>query len=63
MKSKGTAVNERGIRKDLEGCNPGVTKLLFGKLGSKDSQLQLRLMIPCCVISGHMLHLLSKSHH
>jgi hypothetical protein len=63
MTSKGKAVDERGIRKNLEGCNPGVIELLFGKLGSKDSHSQLRLMISCCVIYGDMLQLLSKSHH
>jgi len=41
MTSKGKVLDERGIRKYLEGRNPGVIELLFGKLGSKDTQSQL----------------------
>jgi len=41
VRSRGKAVDERGIRKYLEERNPGVIELLSGKLGSKNSQSQL----------------------
>jgi hypothetical protein len=39
--SRVKVVDERGIRKYLEGSNPGIIELLFGKLSSKESQSQL----------------------
>jgi len=61
--STGKAVDERGIRKYLEGSNPGIIELLFGKLGSKDSQSQIQVIISCYVIYCDMFRLLFKSHH
>jgi hypothetical protein len=61
MTSKGKAVDERGIRKYLQGSNPGVIELLFGKLDSKDCQSQLQLMISCCVIYCDVFRLLEKA--